>query len=194
MIDFFLSHLRNEKFTFVELGCYQGNSLRLWKEYFQNSHIIGVDINPEYIIKEDRIECIKANVVEEDITSLLLEYSEKYGKIYCIIDDCEHSWSGQRLAFEKLFPILDSGGFYIIEDLEFGVYGDSDWECPPKILDSQPFFNYIQDRMNIMRISTNCKRTKYHPYFSEIPKYLQDIELSIDMISSVPGAFIIRKK
>ena len=81
--EFFLSHLRYEKFTFVELGCFQGNSLRLWREYFQKAHIIGVDINPEYIIKEDRIECIKANVIEEDLTAPLLKYSEKYGKIYC---------------------------------------------------------------------------------------------------------------
>ena len=65
---------------------------------------------------------------------------------------------------------------------------------PPSVQDSQPFFEYALDRMRILRVSENRNPIQYRPYFHELPKQIQDIELSIDMSVIIPGAIIFRKK
>ncbi len=188
--EIFLKELRNEEFTLVELGCYTGASLKMWKEYFQNAFIVGVDINPKCKnVEQDRIHFICSDSVANNLPLKLRNYSN----IKCIIDDCSHSWSSQRMSFEMLFPLLKKGGYYIIEDLELGSMGAFP-EYPPKILDSQVFWDYAMDRMKILRVSENRNQTNYRPFFFQLPKYIQNIELSIGMAVIIPGSIIFRKK
>jgi len=43
-----LSKYRNKKFTFVEIGVFNGGSLFMWRSYFgPEARIIGIDFNPE---------------------------------------------------------------------------------------------------------------------------------------------------
>ena len=39
-----IRHLDN---VFLEIGIYRGDSIRMWAEYFTNSHIIGMDVPQE---------------------------------------------------------------------------------------------------------------------------------------------------
>ena len=39
----------------LEIGVYRGGSLRGWREWFPKAEIHGLDINPEYMLQEDRI-------------------------------------------------------------------------------------------------------------------------------------------
>lgn len=189
--ELFLSTLKDKSFTLVELGCFTGASLKMWKEYFPNAHITGVDLNPDLAkLEEDRISFICSDAVADDLPQKLSEYS---GTISCIIDDCSHAWGDQRRSFEMLFPLLNSGGYYIIEDLECGAMGAYP-VYPPKILDAQVFWDYAMDRMKILRVSENRNQKSYRPFFSQLPPLIQEIELSIDMAIVVPGSIIFRKK
>ena len=85
------------------------------------------------------------------------------------------------------------GGYYIIEDLECGAAGAYP-SYPPKVLDAQVFWDYAADRMRILRVSENRNQINFRPFFNQLPKYIQDIELSIDMALIVPGSIIFRKK
>ncbi len=189
--EIFLSQLCEKEFTLVELGCFRGSSLKMWKEYFEKATIVGVDLN-EHLknIEDDRIKFICSDATSEQLANNLLE---NYSNIKCIIDDCSHAWADQRISFERLFPILNSGGYYIIEDLECGSTGAYS-AFPPKILDAQPFWDYAVDRMKILRVSENCDPTKYRPFFSQLPEHIKNIEASIDMGIFIPGAIIFRKK
>ena len=54
----YFSEFKGKKITFVEVGIFNGGSLKVWKEYFgPDARIIGVDINPECKkFEEDGIE------------------------------------------------------------------------------------------------------------------------------------------
>ncbi len=189
--EIFLSTLRDEKFTLVELGCYTGASLKMWKEYFPQAHIIGVDLNEKLSsLEQDRISFICSDAVADTLPAKIAEYNEE---ILCIIDDCSHAWGDQRRSFEMLFPLLKSGGYYIIEDLECGAAGAYP-AYPPKVLDAQVFWDYATDRMKILRVSEKRNPVNFRPFFSQLPPHIQEIEKSIDMAFIVPGSIIFRKK
>ena len=46
----YFEDFRSKKFNLLEIGIDNGDSLRIWKDYFPNSHICGIDI-----IKKDFI-------------------------------------------------------------------------------------------------------------------------------------------
>ncbi len=105
--ELFLKELKKEKFSMVELGCFTGASLKMWKEYYSKAEIIGVDLNPNLKrLEEERIHFICSDAVAEDLPEKLKEFKN----IKCIIDDCSHAWGDQRRSFEMLFPILNGGG------------------------------------------------------------------------------------
>ncbi len=186
--DFFLSSLRDKKITFIELGIFRGASLKMWRDYFKAAKIVGVDNTKIAHIEEERIDVIYTDVPSDDLLSKLEKYK---GTIWGIVDDCSHAWSNQRVAFETLFPLLESGGFYIIEDFWFGSRGDF---MPPVVKDSQSFFDYMRDRLNILRVPVSRGNSRYRPFFMELPRHVQELELSIDFVTFVPGAIVIRKK
>lgn len=189
--ELFLSTMKNEEFALVELGCYTGASLKMWKEYFPYAHIIGVDLNEKLsVLEQERISFVCSDAVADDLPQKLITLNKN---IMCIIDDCSHAWGDQRRSFEMLFPILQSGGYYIIEDLECGAMGAYP-AYPPKVLDAQVFWDYAMDRMKILRVSENRNQEKFRPFFSHLPEHIQRLEKSIDMAIVVPGSIIFRKK
>lgn len=189
--ELFLSTLLDEPFTLIELGCYTGASLKMWKEYYAKAHIIGVDLDEKLArLEEERISFVCSDAVADDLPQKLSKFNEN---IMCIIDDCSHAWGDQRRTFEMLFPMVNSGGFYIIEDLECGALGAYP-NYPPKVLDAQVFWDYAMDRMKILRVSENRNQVNYRPFFNQLPPHIQALEKSIDMAFIVPGAIIFRKK
>lgn len=188
--ELFLKPLKQEKFTLVELGCFQGASLKMWKEYFKKAEIVGVDLHEDLkSLTQERISFICSDATSPKLIKKL----SSFNNIKCIIDDCSHAWADQRRSFEMLFPILESGGYYIIEDLECGTDGAYP-NFPPKIEDAQTFWDYAMDRMKILRVSENFKQVEFRPFFTQLPKKIQEIELSIGMSIIIPGAIIFRKK
>lgn len=185
--DFFLSSLKSETFTLLELGVYYGASLRMWGDYFPNAQIVGIDLEQDTIFANKRIDIICCDSTSQKLLDNIKKYK---GTIKCIIDDCSHSWGEQRTSFEMLFPILESGGYYIVEDLNFGSHGAYDEPC---CWDSQSFFDYTKDRLNIMQASLDMDRKSYRPFFDQFPKHIQEIELSLDFVTFIPGAIIFRK-
>jgi hypothetical protein len=101
-----------------------GASLRMWRDYFPNAHIIGCDIMESVIFNdENRITTFIAN--QSDKESLLNLVNEdinpESGYIDLIIDDGSHSENDQRISFETLWQFLrPNGGIYIIEDIWVG--------------------------------------------------------------------------
>lgn len=188
--ELFLQTFKKQKFTLVELGCFTGASLRMWKEYFSKVRVVGVDLDSNLeSLKKEKIDFICSDATAGDLPAKLSAYTD----ICCIIDDGSHAWGDQRRSFEMLFPVLNSGGYYIIEDLECGADGAYP-NIPPKVLDSQIFWDYAMDRMKILRVSENRNQQSYRPFFYQLPKYIQELESSIDMALVVPGSVIFRKK
>jgi len=109
-----LSKYRNDKLNILEIGVYYGSSLRMWKQYFPNAQIYGIDVVPSFLInKEDRIHvefCDQTN-------KAALEVVYKGIIFDIIIDDGGHTMKQQQTSIGPLFKRLKSGGIYILEDL-----------------------------------------------------------------------------
>lgn len=108
---------RREKVRRVlEVGVNAGSSLRMWREYFPNALIIGLDNYYDCLFMEERIMCILAD--QGDQKSLLAAMEYAGGKFDLIIDDGSHELHHQILTMNTLVPYLEKDGLYVVEDIK----------------------------------------------------------------------------
>ena len=101
---------RDKDITLLEIGIAQGQSLRMWREYFTNARIIGYDI------RDNGVQCPGCKLVYKDATD-----SNSFNEINnldIIIDDGSHQFDHQLKSLIFLFDKLKSGGLYVIEDVQ----------------------------------------------------------------------------
>ena len=190
--DYLFSQFRAEKFSLIEFGCQEGNSMRMWEQYFPNAEIYGVDLDDD----AKQHEKGRVHIVIGDATSpeTLAALKAQTGRsAFIILDDASHAWSDQRRSFELFWGMVTPGGFYVIEDLECGTLGAYP-AYPPKILDSQPFSEYMHDRSKILRWAPDRRPEENTYHFTHLPEHIQKIEREMDMCIFIPGAVIVRKK
>lgn len=106
--------IRFNSMKILEIGIQNGFSLKMWKEYFENSTIVGIDLTNLSHLQEDRIEIATGNQSDE---VFLKRVNNQYGPFDIIIDDGSHKSVDIRNSFYCLFPLLKGGGYYVIEDL-----------------------------------------------------------------------------
>ncbi len=116
---FLLQRLRDKQVKILEIGVYNGASLRSWADYFRNATIVGVDIKCDFKPTSERINIEIGD--SSDIT-FLSNLIKKHGAFDIIIDDGSHRSSDQQIAFKALWPYLNSGGVYVVEDLEVSYH------------------------------------------------------------------------
>lgn len=106
----------------LEIGINAGSSLRMWKEYFPNAQIIGLDSNADCLVHdEDRIRCIGADQNNpESLCCAIGQLPANAPKFDLIVDDGSHVREHQITSLRTLLPFLARGGYYIIEDLGTG--------------------------------------------------------------------------
>lgn len=112
--DYFLIPFRNMSINVLEIGVLEGSSINMWRDFFINGKIYGLDINKEYTHEKGKV--FKGD--QNDI-NVLTKITKEIGKCMVIIDDGSHVPEHQLLGFNYLFEhCLDFGGVYIIEDIE----------------------------------------------------------------------------
>ena len=97
-----------------------GASLRVWRDYFPNARIIGLDIDKDLLFSEDRIETFYVDQTSrESIMDFLNKASlSESSAIDIVIDDGLHEFHAGRLLFENLIDALSDDGVYFIEDVK----------------------------------------------------------------------------
>ncbi|MDR1578185.1 MAG: class I SAM-dependent methyltransferase [Deltaproteobacteria bacterium] len=111
--EFFFRSRRDATFTFLELGVYKGASLKMWADYFPQANIIGVDNEPQALARQgDRIKVILGDLAQMEFLTTLADLEPEI-----IIDDASHWWPDQLRALFALYPRLQSGGVYVMEDI-----------------------------------------------------------------------------
>ena len=123
--DFFINK-RNDVLKVLEIGIDKGNSLRMWRDYFPNAIIYGLDVQTHQFFTEERISTHYANQSsEDDINSFINQFG---GEFDVIIDDGGHDPIYQQISLGFLFKHLKSDGVYIVEDLHTSFM--EDWLKP----------------------------------------------------------------
>ena len=95
-----------------------GASLRVWRDYFPNAKVIGIDIDKDIFFSEDRIENYYCNQTDPQSIDNFLEAAKILeASVDIIIDDGLHEFKAGKTFFEGMIKSLTTNGFYIIEDV-----------------------------------------------------------------------------
>lgn len=97
-----------------EIGIFKGGSLRMWRDYFFRAQIYGMDINPETLFTEDRIQTFQG---DQASAGAIRKIADSCGPFDLIVEDGSHKPDHQVMNAEFLMPYLSPGGLYIIEDV-----------------------------------------------------------------------------
>jgi demethylmacrocin O-methyltransferase len=117
-----LGHLRDEEFVLLEIGVggyardqQGGASLRMWRRYFRNAQVVGLDIEDKSFVDRPRITTVQADQTDPDA---LRDVLERFGTPRVVIDDGSHRPDDIIATFGILFPLLPDGAIYAIEDTQ----------------------------------------------------------------------------
>lgn len=91
-----------------------GASLRMWRDFFPNAQIYGIDIDPKCIFEEERIKTFYRS--QSRVWDLAKTLEVTGTDIDLVIDDGSHNISDQIFSCEYLMPYLKKEVIYIIED------------------------------------------------------------------------------
>ena len=117
---------QNKKVNVLEIGVWNGESMKLWHDYFVNAkNIVGIDIFVRSSFKEVSgwlkdydVKLHKFNSHED--TDIFNEFADTYKEGFdIIIDDGSHWYENQINTYKKFKNLMNPGGVYIIEDISF---------------------------------------------------------------------------
>lgn len=131
--------LRNRPITLLELGVYTGESIKFFRDYFlnPNAEIIGFDSHKPEFYGHDWHAARKGIPNTEDagepydgpthnVFFFLGDQTNKedlencgkeYGRFDIVVDDASHYLDLTRNSLKTLWPYLNEGAFYCIEDI-----------------------------------------------------------------------------
>ncbi|HEY5381009.1 MAG TPA: class I SAM-dependent methyltransferase [Acidobacteriaceae bacterium] len=154
----YLGPLRKQHLNLLEIGVggeamvdYGGASLRMWKRFFPNARIVGIDIFDKRHFSEPRID---VRICDQTDAQALRKLSEEYGGFDIIIDDGSHVNEHVIGTFRTLFPLLRPNGIYAIEDTQTSYwpsYGGGRAK-PDTLLN---FFKGLTDCLNYAEYSSD---------------------------------------
>lgn len=107
---------RARNVNLLEIGVAQGDSLRLWEEWFIEGKITGIESNsalPRSLSNHNRIELIIADGFSDETINRFEDNSFDY-----IIDDGPHTLASMVISAQKWIDKVKPGGKLIIEDIQ----------------------------------------------------------------------------
>lgn len=142
-----LEHLREQPINLLEIGvggytdpARGGESLRMWKEFFPNAQIFGLDLHDKSGLEEDRIRIFRADQSKADT---LRAVAEQIGRLDVVVDDGSHLSPHVRTSFDTLFPLLHNEGIYAIEDLQTSYWPE--WQGSDDLQDRSTSMALVKD-------------------------------------------------
>lgn len=107
----------------LELGVMNGGSIAMWKQFFPNAIVIGVDLSMQNImtdLSDPRISLVVADAYTHETTHML---GNRMFDI--IIDDGPHTLESMQFVAAHYSTMLAPGGMLVIEDVQ-----SMDWVEP----------------------------------------------------------------
>jgi hypothetical protein len=102
----------------LEVGVRDGCSLKVWRDYFPDAEIFGIDNGKEKGVWAP--DCDRINVYYADSfkPETLYAVGRRFGPFDLIVDDGCHLIEAQIATFAALKPFVAADGVYVVEDLE----------------------------------------------------------------------------
>lgn len=105
-------HLPERIDSLLEIGCYKGNSLRMWRELMPDTKLTTLDLFEEFKEPKDipNLACFKGNQMFQDV----LDDVARASNYDVVIDDGSHGSKDQWMVLDTF---LKPGTMVVIEDL-----------------------------------------------------------------------------
>ena len=109
---------KEKKLNILEIGSYKGNASAAFYFYFSDAWIYSYDIFPDlFCYKSSRnLNLFLDNSSEKILDEKIINQNKFYD---IIIEDAGHYYKDQIITLFKTFSKLNSGGIYIVEELDF---------------------------------------------------------------------------
>ena len=181
----YFENLKSKNLNILEIGSFHGNASAALFFYFKNSKFFAADIYPDlFRYRSNRIENFYVDSSNEN--SIQKNIIDKFSNNFdIIIEDAGHSLKDQIISLFMLFKKLNSGGLFIIEELDFP--------------DTRKDMNLKNEKPTLREILFKFKKEKTLLNSNYIKKYDRDNFIyNIDSIEIFRGNFneiaILRKK
>ena len=119
----YLPFERNTEICILEIGVLDGESLRMWRYWFPNAVLIGLDSNPKCNQYCDAWNETYIYISDQTNAGMLEQIAGDW-ELNLIIDDGSHINEHQIKTFEALFPLMAAGGMYVIEDTHTSYWSE----------------------------------------------------------------------
>ena len=113
----YLEEYREDRIVFLEIGVHVGRSIRMWRDYFPNADLFGIEKYPRHEPSLEK-ELNEIFIGDQEDRTFLKQVSSKAGPFNVIIDDGGHKMNQQITSFEALWPHIKPNGLYVIEDID----------------------------------------------------------------------------
>ncbi len=161
----YLKEFRFKKIRLLEIGVggYEdpergGGSLRMWRSYFPFSRVYAIDINDKSPHEERRIKIFKGS---QSDTLFLEKMLDQTGNLDIVIDDGSHISEDVITSFEFLFPYLNDGGVYVIEDTQTSYWKECGGSMDKKATTTMNYFKKLIDGLNYEEFPVPGYRADY---------------------------------
>lgn len=135
------AHLRDRPLRLLEIGVggYQdadrgGQSLAMWRDYFPQGQITGIDIQTKALDLGDRVSVLRGSQIDAEFLAGVVATR---GPFDIIIDDGSHRNEHVIESYGILFPTLAPGGIYVAEDVQTAFFprfgGSLDLDAPNSV-------------------------------------------------------------
>ena len=181
----YFENLRSNNLKILEVGSFHGNASAALYFYFKKSKLFAADIYPDlFRYRSSKVKNFYVNSSDEDSIqkNIIDKYSDNFD---IIIEDAGHSLKDQIISLFMLFKKLNSGGLFIIEELDFP--------------DTRKDMNLINEKPTLREILLKFKKEKKLLNSKYIQKNDRDNFLdSIENLEIYKGNFneiaILRKR
>ena len=140
--DKYFQNIKYDVKNLLEIGVEFGNSIKMWREFFLNANIYGLDKNNQCSnLQLDRIKIFTGDQSDSDDLDKII--NETNCSFDIIIDDASHKINDMIFTFDYLFNrCLISGGIYIIEDIQVDYFEEK----------HRNFIQFLVDSVNLSEL------------------------------------------
>lgn len=125
---------RQEEFNLLEIGlavpaktdgaARDAPSLRAWRQFFPNAMLYGYDIEDFSWFSQPGTTTFQGDQSSRETLSRFIESADS-PRFGLVVDDGSHASSHQQVSLAALFPYVEPGGMYVIEDLHWQPFEES---------------------------------------------------------------------
>lgn len=109
----YLTPRKEQAKSILEIGVQTGDSILLWREFFPNAHVYGIDINSCPILNnQERITHVVTDAYSDSFINMIGD-----GELDIAIDDGPHTLETMQIFLTKYFPKVKRGGLMVVEDI-----------------------------------------------------------------------------